>query len=146
MSTPSTIALYSQDTKTLKTIYCNSDGYREYVGKMLLEYYNKLTKVKDLIAFGDLSQLNINLSPENGQLHNFNNRQPNVCVFYGRDRDETDVSAKIYENIEQENIHEHLDSFYSYVFIIPAIYSAEIPSWFYLKKTKLKKLTLDKCM
>ena len=40
-----------------KYIYCQSDGYPEYVGKILIENYTTRKKVNELIKRGNLSSL-----------------------------------------------------------------------------------------
>ena len=37
---------------------------------------------------GDMSSLGENIYPNKDAEHSFNNPQENVCVFYGRDREE----------------------------------------------------------
>ena len=44
-------------------IYCHSDGYLAYVGKMLYEHYNSLTNAKQITELGDLSWLGYTLNP-----------------------------------------------------------------------------------
>lgn len=76
---------------TYTGIYCHSDGYLTYNGAMLLDHYNSRERVEKLISLGNLSCLNENIEPDPTKPHSFdfNERQENVCVFYGRDRGET---------------------------------------------------------
>ena len=56
MSTRSRIAIENQDG-TVTSVYCHFDGYLEGVGKKLFEHYDR-EKTEQLVALGDLSQLN----------------------------------------------------------------------------------------
>ncbi len=78
-------------------VYCHSDGYLTYNGAMLLDHYSDAQKVDELLSFGDLSSLNEKIYPDPTRPHSFdfNERQEDVCVFYGRDRGEADTQAKI---------------------------------------------------
>ncbi len=84
------------DNGKYKTIYCHSDGYLTYNGAMLLDHYNSREKVEELLKLGDISCLNINIYPDPRFPHSFdyNERQDNVVVAYGRDRGETGVEAR----------------------------------------------------
>lgn len=100
MSTHSTIAIELADG-TVKQIYCHSDGYLAYNGRVLFEHYSDPAKVEQLINLGDLSMLGIVI----GQKINFNDRlaynevnQATQCRAYGRDRGETDTEAQTFWN------------------------------------------------
>ena len=56
MATRSRIAIENQDG-TVDSIYCHFDGYLRGVGKTLFEHYDR-EKTEQLVALGDLSQLN----------------------------------------------------------------------------------------
>lgn len=53
---------------TFEGVYCHSDGYLEYVGRVLENHYADSAKVVALIALGDLSAL----GPDLGEQHDFN--------------------------------------------------------------------------
>ena len=55
MSTRSRIG-YCEDG-VVKSVYCHSDGYLEYNGRVLFENYNNLDAVKELVALGGISFL-----------------------------------------------------------------------------------------
>jgi hypothetical protein len=84
MATRSTIALEFADG-TVKQIYCQWDGYLEGNGETLLHYYDTPELVSGLIALGDMSSLSDSVD---------------TSVFYGRDRNETGVSAERYDSFE----------------------------------------------
>lgn len=56
MSTRSYIGIKHND-QSFTFVYCHFDGYLEYNGVLLQEKYNDLSKVKDLISRGDMSNL-----------------------------------------------------------------------------------------
>lgn len=94
ISTRSYICKENEDG-TYTGIYCHSDGYLTYNGAMLIDHYKDREKVEKLISLGDMSSLNVNVDPDTSKEHNFDNRQEDVCVFYGRDRGEKDTEAQI---------------------------------------------------
>ncbi len=94
MSTRSYIVKENQDG-TYTGIYCHSDGYLSYNGVMLLNYYQDREKVEKLISLGHMSSLHEKVDPDPTKPHSFNydERQGDVCVFYGRDRGEKGQEA-----------------------------------------------------
>lgn len=63
MSTNANIRIYREDgTKT--GIYCHSDGYIEFLGIVLQQYYATPDRVEKLLALGDCSSVDRNI-PEN---------------------------------------------------------------------------------
>ena len=88
MSTRSLIAAIQPDG-TYLAIYCHSNGYPEYVGKLLTTHYTDPTKIAALMALGDLSSL----GAEIGEQHEFGRPQRGICTAYGRDRAEEDTGA-----------------------------------------------------
>jgi len=84
MATRSTIALEFADG-TVKQIYCQWDGYLSGNGETLLNHYDTPEKVSELISMGDMSSLSDSID---------------TSVFYGRDRNETGVSAERYDSFE----------------------------------------------
>jgi hypothetical protein len=87
MSTNSRIGILHKNGTT-ETIYCHFDGYPEHHEPILRTYYNSIDKVKALIALGDISSLAPRLAPNEGEVHNFDNRIDDVVVAYHRDRGE----------------------------------------------------------
>jgi hypothetical protein len=80
--------------KFYEGVYCHSDGYPSYNGKILFNHYKDRAKVEKLISLGDLSSLGERIEPTESSGHCFDKREAGVCVFYGRDRGETGVDAK----------------------------------------------------
>ncbi len=109
MATRSTIALEFADG-TVQQVYCHWDGYLDNNGWILQKHYLDPIKVGNLIELGDMSSL----GPEIGEKHSFDNpykfgtdeyfaeqvRRHEFTTFYGRDRGETGVEARRYENYE----------------------------------------------
>lgn len=57
MGTRSNIAIEDKETKVLTVVYCHWDSYLEGVGAELLEQYDSLGMVEELINGGDMSSL-----------------------------------------------------------------------------------------
>lgn len=98
MSTRSNIIMRNVDG-SCEVIYCHSDGYLAWNGRMLLDHYQDLNKVNDLISLGDISVLKENVHPNPNKPHNFEERQSSVVVAYGRDRGEQGVESRYYKNV-----------------------------------------------
>lgn len=102
MGTRSAIAMKTADG--IRSIYCHWDGYVDHNGRILKEFYSTDDKVQALLDLGDLSSLR----QEIGEPHTFDRHQAepeldmfdNWCLAYGRDRGETDVDAKTFEDVK----------------------------------------------
>ena len=127
MSTRAAIAKLNTNTNEAKFIYCHSDGYLEYTGKILNEHYNSEDKVDELLSYGDLSIINENIGEKLDVSFNdytaFTNKKQ--CRFYGRDRGEKNKEAKSVadlsntknaENALLEYSFENMDVDFVYVF------------------------------
>ena len=140
MGTKSLIAIETND-RTFEAIYCHFDGYPDGVGKILLDHYQDPQKVKKLISLGDLSSL----GPEIGEEHDFDDHDPAMCNFYGRDRGEDEVSATKSENMN-ELIEDAKNCFASYLYVFK-----QNNKWYWtvisrgMKKDKLKLLRAKDC-
>lgn len=114
MSTRSSMAIMYKDG-TVEGHYCHSDGYLSYNGEMLYDHYKNPEKVKKLIALGDMSSLNEEVEPPEGECHSYDSRVSGVSVFYKRDRNEKNCDSQKYPTIqdylENGNFQE-----YDYVF------------------------------
>lgn len=103
MGTRSAIAMKTEDG--IRSIYCHWDGYVDHNGRILKEFYSTDEKVKALLDLGDLSSLR----QEIGEAHDFDRHyaEPNLegmfdnwCLAYGRDRGETDIEAKTFDDVK----------------------------------------------
>ena len=70
MSTPSFIGILYEEGIN-KFVYCHSDGYPSYLGKMLLEHYNTPELATALVDLGSLSMVRERLAPDEGEMHTF---------------------------------------------------------------------------
>lgn len=91
MATRSRIGYVSESGKIVSA-YCHWDGYPSHNGKILLEHFNEMEKVKALVAGGDMSILAPSIEKPNG--HTFDSPVDGHVVYYGRDRGETDVGSR----------------------------------------------------
>lgn len=117
MSTRSNIAIKHKDN-TYDMIYCHSDGYLEYNGVVLYKYYQDENKIKNLIDLGDISLLGLVINPDPTIVHSFDydKRQKDVTVAYGRDRNENDTSKHIY-NDEKSFLDSFKDTWCEYLYL-----------------------------
>lgn len=86
MSTRSSIAIQN-DNDTVIGIYCHSDGYLDYNGKMLAEHYKDEAKVRGLIALGSISSLAEKIGCPKG--HTYHKPVKGYVRAYHRDRGDT---------------------------------------------------------
>lgn len=95
MSTRSRIAIENEDG-TYESIYCHSDGYPDGVGKKLKSEYTRVTKIRGLIALGDISYLGDVL----GTKQNFDKPNYQWTLAYHRDIGEEwkDVKPKKHQH------------------------------------------------
>ncbi len=114
MGTRSNIGIVNTD-KSITSIYCHWDGYPEYVGRILLNYYTTSDRVNKLMQLGNLSQLCEDMCPT--ESHTFDKPEPGVCVAYGRDRGERNVDSVICEDLGQyEDLGGDTGTSYQYLF------------------------------
>lgn len=113
MATRSAIIVHDGHHQNYRGIYCHWDGYPEYNGTTLLQYYTNPDKVAELISLGNLSSL----GPEIGEKHAFDARDESICTFYARDRGEEDQEARSFATLEEAFSHyDHCGCEYLYVF------------------------------
>lgn len=87
MATRSTIGIQNADG-TVSYSCCHYDGYPENNGAILLQHYKTEDRVRHLLQYGDMSTLGKYITPSKYSSHTFENPEPDVCVFYHRDRGE----------------------------------------------------------
>ena len=100
MSTPSFIGvLYKEGI--IKFVYCHSDGYPSYLGKMLLKHYNTPELATALVDLGSLSMVRERLAPDEGETHTFDTPvrhgpKGGVTTAYYRDRgDDLEIDSEV---------------------------------------------------
>lgn len=94
MATRSTIALEYADG-TVDMVYCHWDGYIEHNGRILKDHWSDPFKLQKLMDLGDLSSLGFDI----GEQHGFGD-DTSDCTFYGRDRGESDISARRFKDFD----------------------------------------------
>jgi len=118
MATRSNIGMMLPDGN-IKVVYCHYDGYPDGVGEILLESYNTPERVSELLSFGDMSYLALEINPS-GDYHTFDNPENGVTVFYGRDRGEQNTEARVFT----------LDEWHQNISCIDYIYLFSAGRWF----------------
>ena len=116
MSTRSTIALEYADG-TVEQVYCHSDGYLTYNGKLLLQHYSDPFKLQKLIDLGDVSFLGVDIGAKidfhaRAQYNDAN--QAVQCRIYGRDRDEEGTEKKKFADFA-DYVENHVYEEYEYI-------------------------------
>lgn len=114
MATRSTIAI-QHPNGTVSQIYCHWDGYPTWNGRLLSVYYSEYLKAKELLSHGDLSTLKSNINPTVNN-HTFDTPQPEVCVYYGRDRGEPNTQARSFLSLDKY-VQESEFEDYNYVLV-----------------------------
>ena len=148
MGTRSGIGIENPNTGVIKGIYCHWDGYLEHNGAILNEHYATSPKVNNLIALGDLSSLRAEIGEKHAfsqfelpkeEVEAFKTLTENWCTFYGRDREETNVSYKRYET--RKEFVDGIDGAYFYLFVYDT--DQQGGKWFYKKydETAWKRLS-----
>jgi hypothetical protein len=90
MSTRSRIGIELENGK-VQSVYCHFDGYVDGVGKVLINHYTDIEKIRKMIFLGDMSSLAESVECPEG--HSYENRKEGFSVFYGRDRGETGIHS-----------------------------------------------------
>ena len=97
MGTRSAIGIEHHNGK-IEAVYCHWDGYISNNGKILLNNYDR-DKTLTLMTMGEVSSL----KSEIGEKHDFDDRSEETkdwCKFYRRDRGETDVDSRTFDDIQ----------------------------------------------
>jgi hypothetical protein len=95
MGTRSAIG-YKTPQGTIRAKYSHYDGYPSYTGAMLQEHYQQARKIAQMVELGDQSFLEKEIFPKGA--HSFESPEEGCTIFYGRDRGETDVDAREFDN------------------------------------------------
>ena len=99
MATRSNIAYKTPEGK-IRSSYCHWDGYPEHNGEMLKRYYTDYDKVKALVDLGQISVLAPKDNPST-ESHSFETPEEDVTIFYGRDRGESNVGYREYDDFAE---------------------------------------------
>jgi hypothetical protein len=103
MATRSRIGIEHHDG-TVESIYCHFDGHPRNNGTILYFHYQTPQKIKDLIKLGDISILEKNVNPEEGQLHSIFSPVKGMTVAYHRD---------CLDNYNKPNTHNNKESYFA---------------------------------
>lgn len=114
MSTNSYICI-EKEKGVYEGVRCHWDGCLDYNGVILYEHYQDREKVEKLISLGDMSCLGENVDPNPNKPHSFNEPQDDVCVFYGRDRGESETEPK---EVKLEKLNDDFWIEYIYVYTL----------------------------
>jgi len=128
------------------SVYCHSDGYPSYVGKILMEHYNTPEKVTRLLMLGDISMLGTepvdcpDMWDYQSAIYEAENSLPewNVCRTY-KGRGDKDCAARLSSSVK--DMIENLGQAYSYVFKDGQWYVVELS-----KKGRVKYTTVEKAI
>lgn len=105
------------------SVYTHWDGYPSHHLNILCYHYNTEEKVRELLSHGDISVLDVKCDGADGVQdehrsktglivkHTFDTPVKDQTVYYGRDRGETNVDAKVHTGMKRFK-----DEEYSYVF------------------------------
>ena len=99
MATRSNIAYKTPEGK-IRASYCHYDGYPAHNGEMLRRYYTDADQVKMLVDLGSMSILAPKVNPTT-TTHSFETPEEDVTIFYGRDRGETGVEFREYDDFAE---------------------------------------------
>jgi hypothetical protein len=94
MATRSAIG-YQLPSGRIKAVYCHWDGYPSHQVPILIEHYNTISKVRDLIKPGGMSSLR---TKETWERIGEDARDPQPLYYH--ERGEKDVGPKIAKSIE----------------------------------------------
>ena len=100
MATRYTIGKVQEDGQTIRSVYGHWDGYPEYAGRMLENFYSDEEKINRLLSMGDVSVLDQQIGSPT-ERNPFDDRTEGMTTFYGRDRGEDGVSALIHANTDE---------------------------------------------
>lgn len=110
MSTQCGIAIKTD--KGYETIDVHNDGYPGYMWPMLTKNYNTEELAAKLVSLGDASYIDVCLEPTAFSFHKFGTPEPDICMFYHRDRGDNwdDVAPTPYTKQELVNCY-----YYAYI-------------------------------
>jgi hypothetical protein len=91
MATRSSITLFGGGK--YHSIYSHWDGYPDHVGDVLVNHYEDVFKIWELISGGNVSSLDESVECPAG--HSFDSPASGCTVFYGRDRGEEGQHAQV---------------------------------------------------
>ncbi len=102
-----------------KGVYCHSDGYFSWNGRILYNHYQDKDKIKKLINLGDISSLDKEIDIPEGVSHSFDfdKRAPGITVFFTRDREGASKKDSMAIKGSLSDVLDRIDHAYAYIFI-----------------------------
>jgi hypothetical protein len=140
MATRNSIGIVNKDG-TVETVYCQLDGYPAHNGRILQEHYSTESRVRELLALGNLSVLGEHLAPPKGATHTIRERVPNTCMFYKRDDGREGVESQKHANIADARAV--VDGEWLYLFRLDAAGSHYWSCWNPIRFDSPEKLLKD---
>lgn len=131
MSTRARIGIKNKKDDSIKAVFLHYDGYPASAGSTLFESFNDDTRIRDLIALGDLEALYPRLIPDPLSGHSYLTPQPFVTVARGRDCKMKGCGAVAYaDRNAYEEIGTSQGEEYLYLFTgIWYVYAVETKRW-----------------
>jgi hypothetical protein len=136
MSTRSNIGIINADG-TVDMIYCHSDGYPSYNGRILLKHWSNGPAVRALLRLGDISSLGETIGEEHDLDADFEKAFANKWTrSYARDRGEENVNALKYPSVSaaQGEMQEYM-----------YLWDDVVKVWMFSDGGRIKKLTKKLC-
>lgn len=121
MSTSCTIS-YVDENNICHSVYCHNDGYPTHIGRLLLNIYNNMDILRELISHGNMSVLSEKINPNPDKSHEFDGflfgrMQMDTCLFYHRDRGDDWSRCKPMEfPYNEQDYRKHCNQYYNYLF------------------------------
>ncbi len=135
MSTRAIIG-YLDDDHSFKSIYLHFGGYPEHTGKILVEHYITMEKIKELLSFGDMSSIGERINPVGK--HTFNNPEEGTCVYYSRERGLAyDYYVRVITNYDFDDFCDDNLDLHDYVYLFMDGH------WFVVNKDKERMLVTE---
>lgn len=118
MSTRARI-VFVDENNIAHSVYCHNDGYPQWVGRILKTAYNNEERIKKLISYGDMSALCTEINPVPNVPHKASSYcQPDVCIFYHRDRgDEWEYTKPIEFKYTIKNMRKYIGDDIDYTYV-----------------------------
>lgn len=90
--------IVSKADGTFARVYIHFDGYPTGVGAMLAEHYASQERAEKVVSHGDMSSLKERCDRPDG--HSYESPVKGCTVYFGRDRGEDGVDARIFKDAE----------------------------------------------
>ena len=99
---------------TFRAVLCMTEGYLEYQGPLLVNFYNTPELVDQILDLGNICVLKPELYPDPNRPHDIMRAQHNVTLFCGRDLSYDKYCSKHLTSEDMSRMASQID--YVYVF------------------------------